>query len=240
MGLQGNLGQLRLLRKRAIEMASGASFGARLRNLRKAKGWTLQDLSEATGIAKSYLSQVETGYVYPPRDAKIHLLAAALGADADEMTQWAHATRMPSDIREQMRRLATAFDSAETVIRRLLVRVAQREKQSLEAGADSGRQEPPEIDFESLEASGLLEQIGQWGEVLAEPLGIRQIPVINKVAAGYPQQFTDLDYPAGIADEYIGASAELTDPYAFAVRVVGDSMEPKYREDDIVIFSPSE
>jgi repressor LexA len=65
----------------------------------------------------------------------------------------------------------------------------------------------------------------------------RLIPIINKVAAGYPADFNDLDYPVGIADEYIRCP-DVHDPNAFAVRVVGDSMEPKFKEGDIIIFSP--
>jgi phage repressor protein C with HTH and peptisase S24 domain len=64
------------------------------------------------------------------------------------------------------------------------------------------------------------------------------VPVINHVAAGYPQDFTDLDYPAGIADEYVRCP-DVRDPQAFAARVCGDSMEPKYHEGDIVVFSPN-
>jgi repressor LexA len=63
------------------------------------------------------------------------------------------------------------------------------------------------------------------------------IPIINKVTAGYPTDFNDLDYPVGIADEYIRCP-DVHDPNAFAVRVVGDSMEPKFHEGDIIIFSP--
>jgi len=66
----------------------------------------------------------------------------------------------------------------------------------------------------------------------------RLIPIINKVAAGYPTDFNDLDYPVGIADDYIRCP-DVHDPNAFAVRVVGDSMEPKFREGDIIIFSPA-
>ncbi len=66
----------------------------------------------------------------------------------------------------------------------------------------------------------------------------RLIPIINKVAAGYPTDFNDLDYPVGIADEYIRCP-DVHDPNAFAVRVVGDSMEPKFREGDIIVFSPA-
>ena len=62
--------------------------------------------------------------------------------------------------------------------------------------------------------------------------------MINKLAAGYPRDFTDLGYPVGVADEYIRCP-DLADPDAFAARVVGDSMTPQYVEGDIVIFSPA-
>ena len=57
-------------------------------------------------------------------------------------------------------------------------------------------------------------------------------------AAGYPREFTDLAYPARVADEYVRCP-DLEDSDAFAARVVGDSMQPLYAEGDIVIFSPA-
>jgi len=71
-----------------------------------------------------------------------------------------------------------------------------------------------------------------------ERVGSNAAPVINRVSAGYPKDFTDLNYPKGVADEYV-ACPDLNDPQAFAARVHGDSMTPKYREGDIVIFSPA-
>jgi phage repressor protein C with HTH and peptisase S24 domain len=71
------------------------------------------------------------------------------------------------------------------------------------------------------------------------------VPLINRVAAGYPADFTDLDFPARVADEYVrapaaaGESAAGRDPDLFAARVVGESMQPEYREGDIVVFSPA-
>jgi repressor LexA len=65
-----------------------------------------------------------------------------------------------------------------------------------------------------------------------------QVPLINKVAAGYPADFTDLGFPARVADEYVRAP-DVGDPDAFAARVVGDSMMPEYREGDVVVFSPA-
>jgi SOS-response transcriptional repressor LexA len=66
----------------------------------------------------------------------------------------------------------------------------------------------------------------------------REIPLINRVAAGYPREFTDLGYPARVADEYVRVP-DIADPDAFAARVVGDSMLPQYVEGDVVIFSPA-
>jgi SOS-response transcriptional repressor LexA len=58
------------------------------------------------------------------------------------------------------------------------------------------------------------------------------------VSAGYPKDFTDLSYPPRVADEYVGCP-DVRDNDAFAARVHGDSMTPKYGEGDIVIFSPA-
>jgi phage repressor protein C with HTH and peptisase S24 domain len=66
----------------------------------------------------------------------------------------------------------------------------------------------------------------------------RVMPIINRVSAGYPQEFTDLDYPPSVADEYIRC-VDVHDAQAFAARVVGDSMEPRYRQNDVVVFSPN-
>ncbi|MEM9414547.1 MAG: LexA family transcriptional regulator [Planctomycetota bacterium] len=69
------------------------------------------------------------------------------------------------------------------------------------------------------------------------------VPLINKVAAGYPTGFTDLDYPARVGDElvvvpgYTGVHGG-NDPDAFAATVCGASMQPGYAEGDIVVFSP--
>jgi SOS-response transcriptional repressor LexA len=64
------------------------------------------------------------------------------------------------------------------------------------------------------------------------------VPVVNKVAAGLPSGFTDLDYPAGAADAYGVRPMGLDDADAFGAVVEGRSMEPEYREGDIVYFAP--
>ena len=37
-----------------------------------------------------------------------------------------------------------------------------------------------------------------------EQIATNAIPLINRVSAGYPKDFTDLSYPPKVADEYVG------------------------------------
>jgi phage repressor protein C with HTH and peptisase S24 domain len=67
---------------------------------------------------------------------------------------------------------------------------------------------------------------------------LHSIPIINKAAAGYPQEFTDLDYPAGVADGYI-AVPDVSDPNAFGFYAAGDSMEPDFPDHTLLIASPN-
>ena len=77
----------------------------------------------------------------------------------------------------------------------------------------------------------------------ASPSANATVPLINKVTAGYPRGFTDLDYPARASDDavivpgYSGLHG-ANDPDAFAATVCGDSMTPGYHAGDIVVFSP--
>ncbi|MBX3388051.1 MAG: LexA family transcriptional regulator [Phycisphaeraceae bacterium] len=82
---------------------------------------------------------------------------------------------------------------------------------------------------------------GSRGAFAAAPLSrflAREVPLINRVQAGYPAEFTDLSYPARMADEYVRCP-DIDDADAFAARVVGESMMPEYREGDVVVFSPA-
>src|SRR6516162_11043094 len=63
-------------------------FGERLRQLRKAKGFTLRVLAAQVGVGFTYLSRAENEklqYGDYPSDALIGKLAKALDADADEL-----------------------------------------------------------------------------------------------------------------------------------------------------------
>jgi len=102
------------------------------------------------------------------------------------------------------------------------------------AGGAPGR---PGVDLDGLYRSGQLHAIADsQGNV--EPVRMHVIPVVSRVAAGDPAGFTDGEYPAGFAEEFVPAPADLDDVNAFALRIHGDSMAPRFRDNDIVICSP--
>jgi len=243
MGLKENLEELEALRRLLLATEEQTAFGQAVRLARRKRGLTLEALAQAAGLAKSYLSQIETGFAPPPRDDKVRAIARALGQDEETLVTRAHLAQLPDDIKARMARLREIFDSTESVMRALL---ETKRGEGDEAGGEASEGSGPArgsggLDLDALHRSGLLHHLAEWGAPRGERERgkVRRIPVINKVAAGYPMEFTDLGYPVGMADEYVSGPAELEDPNAFGVRVVGDSMEPKYHEGDVVIFSPA-
>ncbi|MEJ0072447.1 MAG: helix-turn-helix transcriptional regulator [Pseudomonadota bacterium] len=66
----------------------------------------------------------------------------------------------------------------------------------------------------------------------------RRIPVLGCAQAGEPGMFDERGLPCG---EAWGEAAfpEIDDPAAFALAISGDSMEPAYRDGDIIIVAPN-
>ena len=66
----------------------------------------------------------------------------------------------------------------------------------------------------------------------------RRIPLIGLVQAGSGGFFYDAVFPVGGGWEEIGFPG-VKDENAYAVEITGDSMEPVYRDGDIIIVSPN-
>jgi phage repressor protein C with HTH and peptisase S24 domain len=66
----------------------------------------------------------------------------------------------------------------------------------------------------------------------------RNVPLIGLAQAGSDGYFDDAGYPTGGGWDEI-PFPDLGDPHAYALEISGDSMEPAYRDGDIVIISPS-
>ncbi len=66
----------------------------------------------------------------------------------------------------------------------------------------------------------------------------RRIPLIGLAQAGGEGFFDDGGFPVGGSWDEVGLP-EVSDPNAYALEISGDSMEPMYRDGDLVIVSPA-
>jgi transcriptional regulator with XRE-family HTH domain len=66
--------------------------------------------------------------------------------------------------------------------------------------------------------------------------GGRGIPLINKVPAGEAQDYEEYGIDSGQGYEYLDYG-DIHDDQAFALEIIGDSMQPRLNEGDRVIFS---
>ncbi len=191
-------------------------LGDIIRNKRRELGLTLDEVAAKTGFSKPYLSTIETSKVKnPPSDELLRKIEQVLNVKPGTLRRAANLDRMPADVRQQFEESMAENER----LRKLIATIStQKIKQS----------EIEKIISHSKFSNAQVSEI-QPG---------RLIPVINRVCAGYPVDFDDLQYPAGFADDYVRCP-DVDDAQAFAVRVIGDSMEPKFYEGDIVIFSPS-
>ena len=75
------------------------TFGQRLRELRKAKGLTQEELAQKAAISSTYVSKLETGVMPSPRQKVILALAKALGTNRVETDElFGLAKKIPSDL----------------------------------------------------------------------------------------------------------------------------------------------
>lgn len=221
--------------------AEPGRLGGLIRSRRAELGISLKAAAAGAGCAPSYLSAIETGRRARPAGTILQRLERVLGLAPGRLVgigAWAAA---PPSVRREVAQMQARWQGRLRAHDRAAGRLAEIIGSG---GAGAGRLDEA---FRSGELRSLVEALspdvagpagGAPGGVALEAALPREVPLINRVAAGYPTEFTDLGYPARAADEYVRCP-DLDDPDAFAARVVGDSMTPDYREGDIVVFSPA-
>jgi repressor LexA len=197
-----------------------ASLGDLLRARREALKLSLQRVADDVGCTKSYLCEVELGKRAAPGDEAIAKLETALMVPAGtwvRKARWERSLRAGGSVVQADLRAMFASGDANTIIAGLRAVVPHDQSDVTES-----REEREASDVLTLPARG--------------GVGV-DIPIINRVPAGKASEFTDLGYPARTADAFMRCPG-VTDPDAFAARVLGDSMEPVYLDGDVVVFSP--
>ncbi len=72
-------------------LALGTDFGARVRELRQTRRWSLEALARASGVSRSMLSEIERGEASPTLALAL-AIARALGTPLGDMVEGRHAS----------------------------------------------------------------------------------------------------------------------------------------------------
>ncbi len=219
------------------------TVGTIIRQRRHELDLTLQQVADTVGCTKGYLSSIENERrESPPSRELLERIERALRLDAGGLVSAGSWQSTPHDVRQRVLGLETERHMARRMASLLSKRGVDRMFRSGElrrlvdrfAPADPTKKKPGRTGSNGASAAVAENEVS-----VASPWVLPgQVPLINSVAAGYPKEFTDLQYPARVADEYVSVP-DIYDADAFAARVVGNSMEPAYREGDIVVFSPA-
>ncbi|MCA9282761.1 MAG: helix-turn-helix domain-containing protein, partial [Phycisphaerales bacterium] len=209
-------------REESAQVLAMRTVGQLIRDQRRALGLTLKDIADRVGCTRGYLSSIENDRrEHPPSRGMLDRLEEALGLERGRLVSLGEWQSTPDEVRRRV----IDLEAQQHLSQRLVELLAKD-------GVDAS--------FRSGELRRLVERLSAGGgERSIDLIGVlpTQVPLINKVIAGYPREFTDLGYPARVADEYVSVPG-VSDADAFAARVVGDSMNPEYAEGDIVVFSP--
>ncbi len=201
-------------------------LGKLIRKQRESLGLTQDQVAARAGISKPYLSNIETGRAKnPPSNQVLDKLERSLEFESGALRRRADIDRTPPGVR-------AVTESAEAKLAKIRSML-----KDLAAGDPATRDERLNAVLAELGLGAGTNNDADAAATDALAAG-RTVPVINRTMAGYPHDFTDLDYPPRIADEYVRCP-DVDDPQAFAARVVGDSMTPEYRQGDIIIFAPN-
>lgn len=95
-----------------VEMASAEQLGQRIRQLRSARGWTLEELAEYSEVSRAMLSKIERGETNPTLVVAVKI-ALAFGMTASQLIgieERREAVKMPKDRRLSFRDPETGFE----------------------------------------------------------------------------------------------------------------------------------
>lgn len=204
-------------------MTEAQHIGIRIRELRKAKGLTLQQLADVFGISRASVSEWESGRSKPDASRLVEL-AAKLGVSVEYLLD----DNGPEILRAKVADIHRAVRAG-----RAPASAADAAQEALRTGGDISRsgftpakRSPRIVDnYES--------NITEW------PVG--KLPLISWVQAGDWSEIVD-NFQPGDAEDWI-ACPFPSGRHGFVLRVVGDSMfnpagDLSFRDGDYISVNP--
>lgn len=185
-------------------------FSEKIKELKSRRGMTSSELSAKSGIPQGTLNKLLSGVIEEPKLATARALAAALGTSLGALVGEAEDTPAADD----ERKLLLDYRATDNYGKALIRKVAE-----MESGRSADVSEA--TDDRILRAGPVQEDSGA---IITLPL------FLTPVSAG-PGAILD----SSSASETIDVRASYAEQADFALRVSGNSMEPRFKSGDILL-----
>lgn len=184
------------------------SFAEKMKELKNRRGYTAGELSERSGVPLGTLNKLLTGVIEEPKLSTASAIASALGTTVAAMLGEASDTPTADDERKLLHDYRASDPYGQALIRKV-------------AEMESGRTAD---STEGQEERSVRATASEYNAVITLPL------YYDAVSAGPGAQLTDGSHET--IDVRAGYTTEQAD---FALRVSGNSMEPRFKNGDIVL-----
>lgn len=143
-------------------------------------------------------------------------LAEKIGKSPAQISQWKNASK---------------YSGSEK--RRVMDRSTARHIEKMTGKPDGWMDQPATV----ANKAPTLTVVASNVEAAPELRDTRRIPVVGEVQGGVDGYLEELQYPVGHGEGYV--ECQSSDSSAFALRVRGDSMHPRYRAGEFIVVEPS-
>ena len=213
----------------------------RIKQIKNEKKITNEKLSELTGIPLSTVSKILAGISDSPKLSNMVLIARALGCTLDYIVSGTPENNNNYTLSEAEIEFIETYRQLDGYGRELLAVVAQKELDRVGVISDT-----PFLNGDSQSETSKETRYPKTAKILSVPKSLQ---------TGYADDFSkkqvylyDLPVSAGpgvylddsLADEISIPKNEKTESVSYALRISGNSMEPKYRDGDILLVEESE
>ena len=210
----------------------------RIKQVKTEKKITNEKLSELTGIPLSTVSKILAGISDSPKLSNMVLIARALGCTLDYIVSGTPQNNNNYTLNDKEIEFIENYRQLDSYGKELLEVVAQKELDRI--GVISERSEAVSISNDTfvqhLKSAKILSVPRSVEREYSQDFTKKSILLYNLPVSAGPGVYLD----DSMAEEISIPKNEKTDSVSFALRISGNSMEPKYHDGDIVLVEDTE
>ena len=214
---------------------------SRIKQVKNEKKITNEKLAELTGIPLSTVSKILAGISDSPKLSNMVLIARALGCTLDYIVSGTPENNNNFTLSESEIEFIEIYRQLDGYGKDLLAVVAQKELDRVGIISESASVEEP------LESAPIkVRHVQKNAKVLSLPKSTytdyasdfskKQVYLYDLPVSAGPGVYLD----DSLADEISIPKNEKTESVSYALRISGNSMEPKYRDGDILLVEETE